>query len=30
LFITAYARDRSSLGYGFRKMDRKTGLRRID
>ena len=25
LFITAYARDRSSSGYGLRKIDRQTG-----
>ena len=30
LFMTAYARDRSSLGYGLRKRDRHTGLRRMD
>src|SRR4029079_8729425 len=29
LFMTAYARDRSSWGYGGRKIDRQTGLRRI-
>jgi hypothetical protein len=29
LFITAYARDRSSLGYGWRKIERQTGLRRM-
>jgi hypothetical protein len=30
LFMTAYARDRSSLGYGWRKSERHTGLRRMD
>jgi hypothetical protein len=29
LFMTAYARDRSSLGYGCRKSERQTGLRRM-
>ena len=27
--MTAYARDRSSFGYGLRKIDRHTGLRRM-
>ncbi len=27
--MTAYARDRSSLGYGWRKSERKMTLRRI-
>src|SRR6478735_10509900 len=29
LFMTAYARERSSRGYGWRNSDRHTGLRRI-
>jgi hypothetical protein len=29
LFMTAYARDRSSRGYGCRNSDRQTGLRRM-
>src|SRR6185436_3454975 len=29
LFMTAYARERSSRGYGWRKSDRQTALRRI-
>ena len=27
--MTAYARERSSRGYGWRKIDRHTGLRRM-
>jgi hypothetical protein len=29
LFITAYARERSSRGYGWRNSERQTGLRRM-